>query len=143
MGSSSIDRPTILLVDDDPEDLGAMGALLVGAGYEAIAACNGREALHHLTSVNPHPAVIVTDLVLPDMSGVELIHIIHAYTSLSVIPVIVVSRLELRAQMAGHETIAEYFKKPIESDRFLESVRKFAMRPGQVCHPSMARVSVP
>ena len=119
-------RATILLIDDDPEELGAVAAMLVGASYQTVAVQTAREALHYLTSKNPEPALIVTDLAMPDMSGWEFINILQAYVRLSVIPVMVVSGVDLRPELFQADAVREYFRKPIAPAKFIEAVRKHA-----------------
>ena len=116
-------RPIILLIDDDAEDLGDLAAMLVGAGFEAVSARSGREALHYLTSGKTEPSIIVTDLAMPDMSGWEFINILQAYVRLSVIPLVVVSGVELRPELLARNSVAQYFRKPIVPRKFIEALR--------------------
>ena len=121
-------RPTILLVDDDPEDLGALGAFLVQMGFEAIAACNAREALHHLVSTASPPVAIIIDLGLPDMNGLDLIRVIQAYRRLADIPILVVSGHD-RKRFSAAERIAGFFQKPVDCDALLQAVRSTVTAP--------------
>lgn len=115
-------RPTLLLVDDDPEDLGALGAFMVQMGFEAIAACNAREALHHLVSAASPPVAIIVDIGLPDMNGLDLIRVIRAYRRLADIPILVVTGHD-RKRIFETERIAGFFQKPIDCDALLATVR--------------------
>jgi CheY-like chemotaxis protein len=122
-GHTLMNRPTILLIDDDAEDLGDLAAMLVAAGFETVAVRNGREALHYLTSGKTEPAIIVTDLAMPDMSGWEFINILQAYVRLSVIPLVVVSGVDLRPELLARDSVAQYFRKPIVPKKFIEGLR--------------------
>jgi CheY-like chemotaxis protein len=62
----------VLLVDDTADVLLAVGAFLVGAGFVVVAAGDGDTALR-LIATNPQIGVLVTDFVMPGLSGVELI----------------------------------------------------------------------
>ena len=62
--------PRILLVDDEPNILGTLAPLLRTRGYEVHTAMNGRAAMD--TVDRERPDLIVLDLGLPDMDGVEL-----------------------------------------------------------------------
>jgi CheY-like chemotaxis protein/anti-sigma regulatory factor (Ser/Thr protein kinase) len=64
--------PTVLVVDDAAVDRKLVGGLLAkGSGLQVQFAASGEEALERLAAINP--AVIVTDLVMPGMSGLELV----------------------------------------------------------------------
>lgn len=118
-----MNRPSVLLIDDDAEALGELAAMLVSAGFEAIAVRSGREALHYLTSGKAEPAIIVTDLAMPDMSGWEFMNILQAYVRLSVIPLVVVSGVDLRPELLSRNCVAQYFRKPIVPTKFIEGLR--------------------
>ena len=62
---------TILLVEDDDLFAGMVDKMLVRAGYNLIRASDGRKAMR---AYNPHTVdLVLTDLVMPDMEGIELI----------------------------------------------------------------------
>src|SRR5262245_66477608 len=63
----------ILVVDDDPSMLAALEALLSSAGYEAVVAPSGKEALGFLDA---GIEAVVTDYSMPEMNGLELIQVI-------------------------------------------------------------------
>ena len=61
----------ILLVDDDPSFRKATARSLVKSGYEVVECENGEDALRALNQSKPD--LVVTDIVMPDMEGIELI----------------------------------------------------------------------
>jgi len=61
----------ILLVDDDPKVLEIVGASLGRRGYHVSTAGTGREALEHAEQT--HPELIILDLGLPDMTGLQVL----------------------------------------------------------------------
>jgi two-component system, NtrC family, response regulator GlrR len=61
----------ILIADDDPSTLTGLRALLMAWGYEVETAPNGRVALEKIPSA--HPAAVITDVVMPVMTGLELL----------------------------------------------------------------------
>ena len=63
---------TILLVDDDPNQLFLFSTLLEGEGYRVITAASGREALKNLCEYKIDG--IVCDVMMPGMSGEQLVH---------------------------------------------------------------------
>jgi CheY-like chemotaxis protein len=84
-----VDR-TVLVVDDDPQMRELIMVILELAGYESTEAHDGAAALASL-EVNPLPDVVVTDLMMPGMSGMELIRRIRAEALTATLPVLVVS----------------------------------------------------
>ena len=69
------DAQRVLLADDDPDSLEGMRSLLVAWGYEVETAKDGRAALEKVGVV--HPAVVITDVVMPSMSGLELLEAVR------------------------------------------------------------------
>jgi two-component system KDP operon response regulator KdpE len=110
----------ILLVDDEPNIQTAVRPLLTSSGYEVISAMTGRGALE---AVERHaPDVVVLDLGLPDMDGVDVCRIIRETRSL---PVIVLSargseKDKVRALDAGAD---DYVTKPFGSEELLARIR--------------------
>mmetsp|Transcript_33317 Transcript_33317/g.84420 ORF Transcript_33317/g.84420 Transcript_33317/m.84420 type:complete len:970 (-) Transcript_33317:1490-4399(-) len=110
----------ILLVDDDPITLRAVEQLLKKHGYKVSTALNGREALKLLeaTKTSPNAApidLVLTDVLMPEVSGFELIHEVVHGTAFSDLPVVVMSSQDsqesvLQAFEAG---AADYLIKPI------------------------------
>jgi len=81
---SSRSKAQILVVDDDPDVRESLGMLLMSAGYDVATADNGINAVSHLSRVIPD--LIVTDLNMPHMSGVELISRVRSqHPSISII----------------------------------------------------------
>jgi two-component system cell cycle sensor histidine kinase/response regulator CckA len=63
---------SILMVDDDAETLVTVGAFLVNSGFVVEKAASGDEALRKIVA-NPSTNILVTDLIMPGMSGADLI----------------------------------------------------------------------
>jgi len=77
-------KPQILVVDDEPSIRESLGTLLVAAGYDVAEAENGVTAVSQLNRMIPD--LIVTDLNMPQMSGIELIsHVRSRYPSISIV----------------------------------------------------------
>lgn len=77
-------KPQILVVDDEPCIRESLGMLLVASGYEVAEAEDGVSALSHLNRTVPD--LILTDLNMPEMSGLELIsHVRNRYPSISIV----------------------------------------------------------
>jgi two-component system, OmpR family, KDP operon response regulator KdpE len=110
----------ILVVDDEPNILGTMLPLLRGRGYEVHSAMNGRAAIE--SADRDRPDLVVLDLGLPDIDGVEVCR--HIRES-STVPILVLSargaeRDKVRALDAGAD---DYVTKPFGSEELLARIR--------------------
>jgi two-component system, OmpR family, KDP operon response regulator KdpE len=102
-------RPPVLVCDDEAQILRALRVILRDAGYEAVPANTGEEALDLAAVRRPEAAII--DLVLPDIDGVEVCRQLREWTQ---IPIIVLSAVgeedaKVRALAAGAD---DYVTKP-------------------------------
>lgn len=115
----------ILLADDDPDSLEGLRVLLEAWGYEVKTARDGRAALEQVLVV--HPLVVITDLVMPRMTGLELLEALHQERP--GIPVIVLTAhgtLETRLRAVAQGAFA-YLPKPVDTGR-LKSVLGSALQ---------------
>ena len=113
-------RDKILVVEDEVTISNLMRTILIANGYEVITAASGSEALSMISSHCPD--LVVLDLGLPDMDGVELIRAVRSWTNL---PIIVVSarsydRDKVQALDLGAD---DYLTKPFSSAELLARVR--------------------
>ncbi len=122
MASSASNHCPILIVEDDADLREMMAQLLTLEGFRASTVANGREALDYLTHGDP-PDVILLDLMMPVMDGWEFRRKQQADTTLSKVPVIVLSALD-QARAADVSAVA-FLKKPLDFDRLLELVRQY------------------
>ena len=99
----------VLLVEDDDDLRTLYGFALANAGFKVKAVRNGLEALYELQEVRPD--VILTDLAMPVVDGIELIHTIRYRKELSDIPVIAMTSfgetLQKHARLAGADKTIE------------------------------------
>ena len=119
-------RPRILVVDDDRQLLRALRINLSARGYEAVLAPDGATAL--AAASRQPPDLVVLDLGLPDMDGVQVVEGLRGW---STVPVIVLSardqeQSKVRALDAGAD---DYVTKPFGMDELLARVRA-ALRRG-------------
>ena len=93
-----------LVVDDDEAARATMRRLLESDGWTVTEAENGRVALDRLTA--PRPAVVLLDLMMPEMDGFQFIREMHAREGFNTLPVIVVTAKDVsaeeRAQLNGY-----------------------------------------
>jgi CheY-like chemotaxis protein len=88
---STTRQKTILIVDDNADVRELLAAVLSDAGYTIREAENGQEALELLETLQPLPALMVLDLMMPVMTGGELLDILADRDGLSELPVILIS----------------------------------------------------
>src|SRR6185436_11336258 len=83
-------RPTVLVLDDDPDICDAVAEVLTDDGFEVICLPNGAIGLEHL-SLNPPPAVILLDLMMPKLNGWTFVDRVRAVAQLREIPIVVMT----------------------------------------------------
>jgi two-component system KDP operon response regulator KdpE len=102
-------RPRVLVVDDEPQIVRALKVVLREAGFEAVPAETGSEALD-LAAVRPPDAAIV-DLVLPDIDGIVVTRTLREWSEMPILVLSAVGEEEqkVRALEAGAD---DYITKP-------------------------------
>jgi two-component system KDP operon response regulator KdpE len=126
----------VLVVDDEPQILRALTIILGARNYEVDTAGCGRQALD-LAARRP-PDLIVLDLGLPDMTGIDVIHGLRGWTT---VPIIVLSgRSGSEDKVAALDAGADdYVTKPFGMDELLARVRAaFRRIPGPPTTPTIA-----
>ncbi len=119
---SSSGRPLVLVVEDN-EDMREFITEVLSHEYRVIGASNGQEAKYILS--RHAPQVIVSDIMMPLMSGTELIRWLRAEPSLSHVPVILLTaRVGVDSLTEGLEAGAnEYLSKPFAAEELRARVR--------------------
>ncbi len=132
MAGERADRPRILVCDDEQQILRALRVILRDAGYQALPASTGEEALDVAAVGRPDAAIL--DLVLPDTDGIELCRRLREWTAM---PVIVLSAVgdedaKVRALAAGAD---DYVTKPFSPReliaRLQANLRRIEPDPGE------------
>jgi len=118
-------RP-ILLVEDDFVLRASLAELFASQGYTVECAAHGLEAFHRLNTSAVKPAVIVLDLMMPYMDGIEFRALQRALPSVSDIPVVVITANGRSAVEAATLDAKETFYKPVNTWRLLETIRALA-----------------
>jgi two-component system KDP operon response regulator KdpE len=111
---------TVLVVDDEHAIVRALTAALEARGYEAVSARTGSEALH-LAATRP-VSLIVLDLNLPDLDGVEVCQRIREWSQVPII-VLTVEGADDRKVSALDEGADDYITKPFSMPELLARVR--------------------
>ncbi len=122
----------ILVVDDEPQILRALSTNLRGAGYEVVQAATGGEALAVL-STRP-PDAMVLDLILPDMSGIEVCRQVREHSD---IPIVVLSAVgEERTKVDALNVGADdYVTKPFGLEELTARLRAVLRRVPRPAEP--------
>lgn len=110
----------VLVVDDEPQLVRALGINLRARGYEVIAAPTGSEALR--LAATHRPDVVLLDLGLPDMDGTDVIAGLRGWTD---VPIVVLSaRQDSRDKVGALDAGADdYVTKPFGMDELLARLR--------------------
>lgn len=118
------DDEVILVVDDAPENLSALGELLQMAGYRVKVANSGPTALR-LAAQPPKPSLILLDILMPTMDGHQVLHELRKNELTVDIPVIFLTAQDCDEdeERAFKEGIADYIIKPIKPAVVLARVR--------------------
>lgn len=91
-GVSASGSPALVLIVEDDADLReAIAEVMELSGYRARCAADGHEALRVLRAGDEQPLAILLDLMMPRMSGPELLAVLHADDALGRIPVVVIT----------------------------------------------------
>lgn len=114
--------PKILVVDDSLSVRGALSQLLTDAGYHVVTAKDGVEALTVLA--NEQPNLILTDLEMPRMTGLELTRHIRNSESSSLPIIMITSRtMQKHREQAEKSGVTHYFTKPFAEDDLLDHIQ--------------------
>lgn len=111
----------ILVVDDEVDFLKSMQSILSDEGYEVIVAENGTRALHLVEEQKPD--LVLTDIVMPDVSGLQLARSIRQSSS-KAIPIISITGYPFRDDIsaAGPRLVDLYLTKPLQVSDLLTAL---------------------
>ncbi|MCY1408835.1 Regulator of RpoS [compost metagenome] len=129
MPSSSL-REQILLVDDEEEALLKLAELLEGEGFRCHTATSVKLALQQLTR-HPDVALVITDLHMPEESGISLIKRLREHTARQHLPVIATSAHADMDDISDllRPQVLDLFRKPIYHIRLLETLDNLFPKP--------------
>jgi len=121
--SATSRRPAILIVDDAPDNIGVLRSMMVKQGYQTFIATSGERAVEIAQRVKPD--LILLDIVMPGMDGLEACRRLKAHPATARIPVIFMSaRGETEDIVAGFDIgAADYIPKPLRMEEVCARVR--------------------
>ena len=116
------DAKTVLLVEDDYDVRDTLQDLLESEGFDVIPAANGKQAIDFLRYAKPGgDFVVVLDLMMPMVSGWEVLDLLTKDSRLSRIPVIVLSALATERPPRAQE----FVRKPFTMQTLVTSIRNW------------------
>lgn len=118
----------ILIVDDNPDVRELISLILCREGYQVHEAENGRDALDQLERMDSPPCLLLLDLMMPVMSGPELLRILSERDRLATLPVVVLSAGGQPSQAPEGKT---FLRKPTDPQVLVNVVRA-------ICGPACA-----
>jgi DNA-binding response OmpR family regulator len=120
-----IERKTVMVVDDEPDTITLLKQIFINNGFNVSGALSGKEALRKLTDVNP--SIIIMDLLMPEMDGIETLREIQKMSNVPVIILSAVDRKEdiITALRAGTD---DYITKPFNNDELIARVHSVLRR---------------
>ncbi|MDQ3389519.1 MAG: response regulator [Gemmatimonadota bacterium] len=123
--SSAPTLPTILVVEDNEAIRGAFSILLRESGYQVLEAASGTEAVN--VAVAECPDLILLDLGLPDLGGLEVARTLRGRTETRGIPIVALTgrALEVDEEACLAAGCMGYLTKPIDTEQLLGLIPGF------------------
>ena len=119
------ERPRLLLAEDNEVNIGVLTDYLQASGYEILVARNGSEAVQ--TTRAAQPALILMDIQMPGMDGLEATRLIRQDPALARVPIIALTALAMpgdreRCLAAGAN---DYLTKPVNLEKLVETIKQY------------------
>lgn len=117
---------TICLIDDEKEILNEVGSWLGEHGYNVMTATSGDEAMEKMQNIMPH--LVILDIIMPHVDGLEVLSQLKRNKETSAIPVIMLTaKTEASTIMKAQALEAtDFFMKPFNPDELLRAIRHHA-----------------
>ena len=129
LSSNGHEEDSVLIVNDVPEQLGLMDSLLRKAGYNVLTAGDGVEAFDIAKVIRPD--IVISDVSMPRMNGMEFCRLIREDAALRTIPILLVSahRRDTASVVEGLASGADdYLEVPFDSTRLIAKVSRLVER---------------
>jgi len=121
-------RKCVLIVEDNPLNMKLFSAMIAAQGHDVLQASNGSHGLD--LAQRQHPDLIIMDIQLPGMSGLEVTHNLKTDEATRDIPIIATTAFALRGD--EEKILASgcdaYMAKPIAISQFLELIETFMLK---------------
>lgn len=115
-------KKTIMVVDDNPDIITIVKTILEGKGFNVLSASSGQELLDLLKGQNPD--LIILDIMMPEMDGLEVLTRLKGATETASIPVILLTaKVQYEDVLGGYKLGADYYiTKPFTSTQLVNGI---------------------
>ncbi len=119
---------TILLVDDNFDNVELLAEMLQAQGYCTLNALNGHDAIK--MAANEHPDLILLDIAMPVMDGLEVLDVLKSDGATAKIPVMFVTGIMQNKQIARalERDVVDYIAKPFAIPDVIEKIDRYLKR---------------
>lgn len=125
--SESMKGKVVVIAEDDPNTGKLLETVLSKAGFEVILTTDGKEALPKIKTSDPQ--VIIADVLMPEMSGFDLLKEVRKDKKTAGIPFFIISvRKNMEESFLGLG-VDGFMAKPLQTENFLEQIKTLAKRP--------------
>lgn len=111
---------TVMVVEDERDTADALAYLLELEGYKAIRAVGGRQALELME--RERPDLVLLDIMMPDLSGWDVLHMMRDNLALKAVPVILISASPIPEQRQANKTWQEFVAKPFDLEALFRTI---------------------
>ena len=106
-----VGNDVVLIVDDSKFIAQAYSRVLLGLGYRVLIACDGKTGLFAAESCNP--SIILLDMLMPDMDGVDVLRTLKQTQSTTDIPVLIISACQKRMARSSSKKVQQGILKRV------------------------------
>ncbi len=119
----------VLVVDDDVRNIFALSSVLERRGMTVLTAGTGREAISTLEST-PDMAIVLMDIMMPEMDGYETMQVIRQNTSFRRLPIVALTAKAMKGdrEKCLEAGASEYLAKPVNTEQLLSALRMWLHR---------------
>jgi CheY-like chemotaxis protein len=119
----------VLVVDDDVRNIFALSSVLERRGMSVLTAGTGRQAIEMLEST-PELAIVLMDIMMPEMDGYETMQVIRQNASLRRLPIIALTAKAMKGdrEKCLEAGASEYLAKPVNTEQLLSAMRMWLHR---------------
>ncbi len=120
---------TVLLVDDDARNIFALSSVLERRGMQVLTATTGKEAIE-LVRTTPDLAIVLMDIMMPQMDGYQTIAAIRESPSLQRLPIIALTAKAMKGdrEKCLEAGASDYLAKPVNTEQLLSALRMWLHR---------------
>jgi len=122
VGNQAIARKRVLIVEDDPLSMKMVSAIIAAQGYHVLQAMDGARGLE--LALREHPDLIITDVQMPGISGLEVSRRLKADEATRDIPVIVTTAYVLDERRSARADVMASWRSPSTSRSSWNSSRR-------------------